>query len=697
MRENRVVGVHRHGILAGSIAVLSAAVLSSGLLGPASVGLAPAGAAPTQWAQATTASPGPTANSLLGVSCTNPTSCLAVGDSVNVFTQTPLAETWNGTAWTATPTPPTPPTGGSDARNLAGVSCFASGCEAVGFSQNAAGVSQALADSWNGTTWTLQTTPATGAGDSKGDTLTGLSCQSTTSCVAVGWFTNPSGVDQALVETLSGTTWTKVLSAAQDVGTGNNRLLGVSCTSAIACVAVGYSTAPSMSHQPLIETFDGANWTVATVPVPAGSSSNGLEGVSCTGPSSCTAVGASVNGTNKTLVESLGGAGWSVVSSPSPGTANNVLKSVWCTSASDCVATGATSITSGPSDTLVESFGGAAWTQTTSPSPGTAGDALAGVWCAGPSSCVAVGAYDIGVNPSFVGQTLAEIGSTPTPPPPPPPPPTPPVPPAPTHPAGHGYWLVGGDGGIFTFGSARFYGSTGNLVLQRAVVGITPTVDDGGYWLVAGDGGLFSFGDSGFFGSIPGQGIAPAGTTGPGRHLSAPIVGMVPSADGGGYFMVGSDGGVFAFGDAHYAGSCPGIGGCDAPAVAVMPDASGNGYWVVTSVGSVYAFGDAPYLGAPAPGSAPVTSAVRTPDGKGYWVLFADGSTQNFGDAPSLGSLAGTTGGLDPATAIFPTADDTGYWIATALGAVSPFGDAPGDGGMSGQHLNAPIIAATGW
>ena len=72
----------------------------------------------------------------------------------------------------------------------------------------------------------------------------------------------------------------------------------------------------------------------------------------------------------------------------------------------------------------------------------------------------------------------------------------------------HGYWLVGRDGGIFSFGSAPFYGSTGNIRLQRPVVGITPTPDHRGYWLVATDGGIFAFGDAGFYGSIPGIGIA---------------------------------------------------------------------------------------------------------------------------------------------------------------------------------------------
>jgi hypothetical protein len=260
----------------------------------------------------------------------------------------------------------------------------------------------------------------------------------------------------------------------------------------------------------------------------------------------------------------------------------------------------------------------------------------------------------------------------------------------------HGYWLVGSDGGIFTFGSAQFYGSTGSLSLQRPVVGIVPTTDDGGYWLDASDGGVFAFGDSGFYGSIPALGLHPAGSSQP-NSLNAPIVGMVPSADGRGYFMVASDGGVFAFGDARFAGSCPSSGGCSGAAVAVIPDASGNGYWLVTQTGHVYAFGDAPFYGAPGPQNAQVTSAVRTPDGKGYWILFADGSIDSYGDARAFGTAAGTFGRANPASALFSTADGMGYWVASSNGTVVPFGDAPEEGSMAGTTLNGSVVAATGW
>ena len=179
----------------------------------------------------------------------------------------------------------------------------------------------------------------------------------------------------------------------------------------------------------------------------------------------------------------------------------------------------------------------------------------------------------------------------------------------------HGYWLVGSDGGIFSLDRHQFYGSTGAMQLQRPVVGITPTADDGGYWLVASDGGIFTSATRGFTVRSPESGSPPAGSSvqepecadrrnGPVRRRRRVLHG-------------GCRRRVFAFGDAKFEGSCPGIGGCSGAAVAVMPDASGNGYWLVTATGHVYAFGDAVNYGAPGPQSVPVTSAVRTTDGGG--------------------------------------------------------------------------------
>ena len=263
-------------------------------------------------------------------------------------------------------------------------------------------------------------------------------------------------------------------------------------------------------------------------------------------------------------------------------------------------------------------------------------------------------------------------------------------------PATRGYWLVGSDGGIFSFGGAAFHGSMGATSLQRPVVGITPTASRNGYWLVASDGGIFAFGDSAYYGSIPGLGLHPAGSGQP-NSLIAPIVGMVPSATGHGYFMVASDGGVFAFGDAHFAGSCHGIGGCYGSAVSVMPDSTGLGYWLVTNLGAVYAFGDAANYGQPPSEPIPVVDAVATPDGKGYWVLYSNGTVFPFGDATAMGTPLGYVNSFNPAAAIFPTADGKGYWIASGRGDVFAYGDAPYLGSEAAAGLNGEIIAAFGF
>ena len=114
-------------------------------------------------------------------------------------------------------------------------------------------------------------------------------------------------------------------------------------------------------------------------------------------------------------------------------------------------------------------------------------------------------------------------------------------------PDGKGYWEVGADGGVFAFGDAGFYGSTGSLHLNRPIVGMATTRDGAGYWEVASDGGVFNFGDAGFYGSTGGD------------DLNQPIVGIQPTPDNGGYWLVAADGGVFAFGDADFYGSATGL------------------------------------------------------------------------------------------------------------------------------------------
>jgi subtilase family serine protease len=190
-----------------------------------------------------------------------------------------------------------------------------------------------------------------------------------------------------------------------------------------------------------------------------------------------------------------------------------------------------------------------------------------------------------------------------------------------------GYWLTASDGGIFTFGHAAFDGSTGNLVLNKPVVGMAPTADDGGYWLVATDGGIFTFGDAAFYGS-----------TGAIR-LNRPIVGMAPTPDGGGYWLVASDGGIFAFGDAAFYGSTGALT-LNRPIVGMASTPDGGGYWLVASDGGIFTFGDASFFGSTGAIrlNRPIVGMASTPDGGGYWLVASDGGIFTFGDAAFYGS-----------------------------------------------------------
>jgi hypothetical protein len=243
-----------------------------------------------------------------------------------------------------------------------------------------------------------------------------------------------------------------------------------------------------------------------------------------------------------------------------------------------------------------------------------------------------------------------------------------------------GYRLVASDGGIFSFGDAHFYGSTGSIVLNKPIVGMAQTPDEKGYWLVASDGGVFSFGDAHFHGSTGGI------------YLNKPIVSMSATPDGGGYWLVASDGGIFSFGDAHFYGSTGGIA-LNRPVVGMASSANGKGYWLVASDGGIFSFGDAHFYGSMGGNSlnAPIVGMTATPDDHGYRFVAADGGIFSFGDAYFYGSMGGNSLNA-PIVGMTATPDDHGYWFVAADGGIFSFGDAYFYGSMGGNSLNAPIV-----
>jgi len=201
------------------------------------------------------------------------------------------------------------------------------------------------------------------------------------------------------------------------------------------------------------------------------------------------------------------------------------------------------------------------------------------------------------------------------------------VPAVPVVPGG-GYWLVAADGGIFNFGDAAFWGSTGNLHLNQPIVGMAATPSGRGYWLAAADGGVFNFGDAAFWGSTGNL------------HLNQPIVGMAATPSGRGYWLVAADGGVFNLGDAALFGSAGGVP-LAAPVVGMAPTGSGHGYWLAAADGTVLSYGDALGYGSANGPARPIVAIQATPTHHGYRLMAADGGVFVFGDASFRGSAGG--------------------------------------------------------
>ena len=234
---------------------------------------------------------------------------------------------------------------------------------------------------------------------------------------------------------------------------------------------------------------------------------------------------------------------------------------------------------------------------------------------------------------------------------------------------------------IITIGNAPNYGSLVSLGIRpnEPVLGLASDADGLGYWMVASDGGIFSFGGAPFYGSMGGT------------PLNQPMVGMA-ARHGGGYWLFAADGGVFSFGGAPFYGS---MGGhrLNAPVVAMVATPSGAGYLLIAADGGVFAFGEAKFLGSTGsnPPPSPIAGAAVLPDGSGYWLYTRTGQVIAFGAAlTNLGDLTPYTLS-QPVVGMAATFDGKGYWLAQADGQVWKFGDATLS--EPTQCLAQPVVA----
>jgi hypothetical protein len=287
---------------------------------------------------------------LVSVACKSATECVGVGAYIKTGTATfPLAAKWNGKAWTSITAPGT----AGDNTSLQTLSCVtATDCIATGsFTTDGGNGAAPLADSWNGSKWTQLANPKTPSGSQLG-VLTSVACVAAKSCMATGLDLN-STTGGELAETWNGSAWTMTKAPATG-DTTIDELIGVSCLSLANCSAVGESISASsptvIKETGFAQHWNGTAWSNVTVPWAASAGDTLLSGVSCVSPTDCVAVGMSninenseANDAGRAASAVYNGKTWTVESVPAPAKdKDSLFNGVMCRSTTYCAAVGMT-------------------------------------------------------------------------------------------------------------------------------------------------------------------------------------------------------------------------------------------------------------------------------------------------------------------------------------------------------------------
>ncbi len=400
------------------VAVLSAACGTASTSEVADAEIPPAeSAATTKRISTATIQPSPNPNEtgvnwLRDVSCPSVQFCLAVGSTARVLgaTSSPFAIAYRDSVWSITSTASPGLDPGSSA-TLQSVSCASEQfCVAVGSYRTGNSSSDPLAMLWNGKTWSLMKTNGSVQGS---DDLYSVSCVSERFCVSVGYISRSDFADSALVLVWDGSLWTDVNVPSTGIS-DVNRLLSVSCNSTTSCMAVGrfYESYENSRSQTLTLAWDGVRWTIISSPNSDLRQNNVLNSVSCVSTDYCIAVGSFdiqdttaldwVNNLgrrslslDRPLMMKWDGSSWTQLPGPTFGTTRSEsLSGVSCVTQMFCATIG--EFDGGLYDqTLVFASFESNWTTISSPnSSPTQSNQLGDVSCPSEELCFAVGSYD---------------------------------------------------------------------------------------------------------------------------------------------------------------------------------------------------------------------------------------------------------------------------------------------------------------
>jgi hypothetical protein len=252
--------------------------------------------------------------------------------------------------------------------------------------------------------------------------------------------------------------------------------------------------------------------------------------------------------------------------------------------------------------------------------------------------------------------------------------------------------------GDYPMSRARFFYSSTSITTAQVIYGTNGLPNSkfrilriegslaGGYWLVGTDGGIFAYGPAHFQGSIDSIGL----TITPGVYPSEGVTGISRSHTGDGYWLVTDTGAVYSFGDAQYHGGASLSDPPAHPIIAIETAGTRDGYWLIGDDGGVFTFGDADFYGSlpPLVAGAKIVDGASTPDGLGYWLVDNLGHVYGFGNAGYHGGITSALGA--PIVAIASTPSGNGYVMTGKDGGVFAFGDAGFYGSV--PSLSPPIV-----
>ena len=397
--------------VSGLTGVTVRAVSAGGVSSAAKVSAAapaPPSPAPSIWQ--VTATPQPRAGvisdeSLGSVSAATASQAWAVGAGGTLGAQLPLAEQWNGTTWkkVAVPLP-----AGATAGTLSAVDDLSSGnAWAVGTS-GPGGTSQTLIEHWNGTAWTVVSSPDPG-GD---NVLAAIGGTGPKDLWAVGWFQNTAQTFVALLfEHWNGTAWSFVAPPVEG---------GTQFGQAVTAIAPNdvWVVGDTGGQSTLSAHWDGTSWRLVTTPFLVSKNSvNFLSGVTATASNNVWASGyeGNVNGNlfSQPYMLHWTGSSWHLVTLPNAGTEGSTLRATHALSATDVWAVGISGQTDGGQLALTEHFNGSTWSIMPALDPGQLADipdnVLSSVASPAPGIVFAVGAQEI--TGQCCVRTLAEMTS----------------------------------------------------------------------------------------------------------------------------------------------------------------------------------------------------------------------------------------------------------------------------------------------